>query len=285
MLYALKNERNIITFDKQNYVLTTVDWGAIDGSHATAKGMGQIGERVAYTALDTREIEIVGHIKANSAEEMEVKKAALYQMCDPRHPFFAMPDGATQLECYALNTPRFAVRKLLNNARAAQFTINAAAYDPLFRDAEQRFKKISEWRSNFTWPLVIPAEGFTFADHTESLITTLTNSGDTETGLMVEFAAEAAVENPTLTNLDTGEFIKLNRTLEAGETVIVNTNYGQESVISYIGDTITNVINDFDLDSTFLQAPVGTTTFRYDADENVNSMTVTVRYCQTYLGV
>lgn len=285
MLYALKNDKDTIVFDGKNYVLRYVDWDAAGASHTTSKGVGQIGEQVDYSTIDPREIEITGHIKASSAEDMEVKKSALYKMCDPRFPFLAMPDTSKQLTCKALNTVKFSYRKLLNNDRVAQFTINAIAHDPLFRDAVPRVRKISEWKSNFTWPLVIPAEGFTFEDHTESLITTLTNHGHVEVGMMIEFTAEASVENPTLTNLDTGEYIKLNRTLAAGETVIVNTNYGQESCISYLGGTETDIINDFDVDGTFLQAPVGTSTFYYDADSNVNSMTITIRFVQGYLGV
>ena len=67
--------------------------------------------------------------------------------------------------------------------------------------------------------------------------------------------------------------------------MIVNTNYGQESAISQNGDEIEDVINSVDLDSTFLQARVGSTRFRYTAESNVNSMTVTIYFYQRYLGV
>jgi hypothetical protein len=163
--------------------------------------------------------------------------------------------------------------------------IDAACFDPLFADAVARYRKIAEWASNFIWPLSIPSTGFTFADRTDSLIASLSNGGDVETGLLINFTAGATVENPVLTNIATGEFIKINRTFVAGETVVVNTNYGQESVYSYIGDQIADVINDLDLDSTFLQAPVGLSNLHFTADSNITSMTVTIYYYQKYLGV
>lgn len=284
-MYALKNDGGAILFDRSNYVLTSVDYGSIGATHSTAKGVEQIGERVVNTTLDTRDVEIIGFIKAKTAEEMERKKAALYQMCDPRSPFLILPDKETALECMATDTVKFTPSRLTNNERVAQFVIDAVSYDPLFRDAVARYRKIAEWASNFLWPLTIPEGGFTFADRTDSLIATLDNGGDVETGLLIYFTAGATVENPKLTNLATGEFIKLNRTLVAGETVVVNTNYGQESVTSYDGDRIEDAINDLDLSSSFLQAPRGVSQLHYTAESNVTSMTVTIYYHQRYLGV
>lgn len=284
-MLTLKNDGGTIAFDRSNYVLTSVDYGSIDATHSTAKGAEQVGERVISATLDTRDVEIIGFIKANSAAEMKQKKAALYQMCEPRSPFLVLPDAATALECYTTGTVKFSPSKLQNNERVARFVIDAISYDPLFRDAVFRYRRIAEWASNFIWPLTIPATGFTFADRTDSLIATLQNDGDVETGLMIYFTAAATVENPVLTNVATGEFIKLNRTLVAGETVVVNTNYGAEGVTSYIGDEIADVINDLDLDSSFLQAPIGATALHYTAASNVSSMTVTIRYFQKYLGV
>lgn len=297
-MLKLKNDTATISFDSQNYVLTSVDFGSVAATHSTAKGDGQIGERVMNTTLDTRDVEIIGFIRAKApsglskeerdaalAADMKAKKAALYQMCEPRREFQILPDDNLALKCYTASTVKFSASKLVNNTRVAQFVIDGICYDPLFSDAVARYRKIAEWASNFIWPLQIPATGFTFADRTDSLITSLQNDGDVETGLLIHFTASATVKNPALTNVATGEFIKLKRTLVAGETVVVNTNFGAEGVTSYLGDTVTDVINDLDLDSTFLQAPVGTTAFHYTAESNVSSMTVTIYYFQKYLGV
>lgn len=284
-MLKLKKGNASILFDRRNFVLTSVDFGSVSATHSTAKGDGQVGSRVMNSTLDTRDIEIVGFIRAGSAAEMKIKKAELYQMCEPREEFQILPDDYLSLKCYTDATVKFSASKLENNDHVAKFKIDATSYDPLFADAVARYRKIAEWASNFIWPLVIPSTGFTFADRTDSLITTLQNEGDVETGLLIHFTAAATVEKPTLTNVATGEFIKLNRTLVAGETVVVNTNYGAEGVTSYLGDTITDVINDLDLASDFLQAPIGTTSLHYTADSNVTAMTVTIYYFQKYLGV
>ena len=79
-MLTLKNDGGTIAFDRSNYVLTSVDYGSIDATHSTAKGAEQVGERVISATLDTRDVEIIGFIKANSAAEMKQKKAALYRV-------------------------------------------------------------------------------------------------------------------------------------------------------------------------------------------------------------
>ena len=67
--------------------------------------------------------------------------------------------------------------------------------------------------------------------------------------------------------------------------MVVNTNYGQESVTSYLGEEVKDVINDFDLASSFIQAPPGETRLHFSAGSNIDSMTVTIYYFNRFLGV
>ena len=188
-MYALQKGESIIKLDRTNYVLTSVDYGSVTATHSTAKGVGQVGDKVVNTTLDTRAVEIIGFIRASSKEEMKTKKAALLQMCDPREAFLVLPDKDTALECWATETVKFTPSKLTNNARVAQFVIDAECHDPLFRDAVARFQVITEWASRFEWPLEIPSTGFFFAQRSPSLIATLDNAGDVETGLLIHFTA------------------------------------------------------------------------------------------------
>lgn len=284
-MYALKNDTTTILFDRTNYVLTSVDYGAVSATHTSAKGANQVGAYVVSTTLDTRDVEIIGFIKATSAEDMEVKKAVLYQLCDPRNAFEIMPTEDIALECRATATVKFSASKLTNNERVASFVIDGICYDPLFRDAISQYRKIAQWKENLIWPLELPSEGFTFADRTDSLVATLNNEGDVDTGLLIYFTASATVTNPILTNVTTGEYLQINHEFTAGETVVVNTNYGQESATSYLGDTITDLINAIDLDSTFLQGVAGTSQIHFTAETNTTSMVVTLYYYQKYLGV
>lgn len=124
-MLTLKNDTATIAFDGGAYTLTSADFGAIDATHSTAKGVEQIGERLVNTTLDTRPIEIIGFIRATTAVQMKERKAALYQMCDPRRAFYILPDAETSLSCNATETVKFAPSKLINNGHLARFVIDA----------------------------------------------------------------------------------------------------------------------------------------------------------------
>ena len=47
----------------------------------------------------------------------------------------------------------------------------------------------------------------------------------------------------------------------------------------------TNIYRYMDVDSTFLQLDIGDNTFRYDADDGLSNLEVTVYFAQKYLGV
>lgn len=71
----------------------------------------------------------------------------------------------------------------------------------------------------------------------------------------------------------------------AGEKIIINTNYGEKKVQDIInGDTV-DILHNLDLSSTFLQLNVGDNLFRYDADNNLNNLQVSIYYNPKYLGV
>ena len=58
-----------------------------------------------------------------------------------------------------------------------------------------------------------------------SLIVNVFNNGDVSTGMKIQFKALATVINPSLTNVNTGEYIKINKVLESGEILTVNTGF------------------------------------------------------------
>ena len=102
--------------------------------------------------------------------------------------------------------------------------------------------------------------------------------------MKIEFIANGALKNPSLFNVNTREYIKVNKEMTAGEKIIINTNYGQKKIQStFDGETI-DILNYLDLSSTFLQLSIGDNLFRYDADSNLNNLQVNIYYNPKYLG-
>ena len=93
------------------------------------------------------------------------------------------------------------------------------------------------------------------------------------------------VKNPSLLNVDTQEFIKLNITMEAGDTLSVSTGYGEKEVTLKRGGATSDAFRYLDVDSSYLQLSVGDNLFRYSAEENLENLEVSIYHDDLYLGV
>ncbi len=118
-----------------------------------------------------------------------------------------------------------------------------------------------------------------------SLIVNVYNNGDVKCGLKIEFRAKGSVKNPSLFNVNTREYIKINKTMAAGEIINVNTSYGHKKIESELNGVKTNIMNYLALPFYFLQLDPGDNLFRYDAEENLNNLEVNIFFTPQYLGV
>jgi hypothetical protein len=112
----------------------------------------------------------------------------------------------------------------------------------------------------------------------------IVNDGDAPAPLQIEFHGPAV--NPKITNKTTGEFIKVNQTLQEGEVMKIDTTPGNKSVYFIQPDgTARNVFNWIDLNSSFFQLVVGENEIEYSADSDIQGAIVNIRYNKLYNAV
>ena len=88
-------------------------------------------------------------------------------------------------------------------------------------------------------------------------------------------------------NVDTREEMKIEKTMEAGDKIIVNT-YRQNKNITYIPVTSgieQNINNLMVYGSKFLQVHHGSNTYRYNADTGVDNLEAVIEYVNEYEAV
>ena len=90
------------------------------------------------------------------------------------------------------------------------------------------------------------------------------------------------MQNPVVYNHETGEFFKLNYTMNEGDRIRINTNKGSKSV--YLNDT-GNIMQYRDASSTWLSLELGNNLFSYSADTNAEHLRVTFEFNRLYEGV
>ena len=168
-----------------------------------------------------------------------------------------------------------------------EFFIQLNCLNPFWREPNESSANIAYWVGDFHFPLVIPHDtGIMFGHRQPSLIVNVRNNGDVPTGMRIEFRALGIVVNPSLFNIETRRFIQFNNlTLNAGDILTVNTNFGQKAVTLRREQQTTNAFRYIDIDSTYMQLEPGDNHFRYNAEANLDNLEVYIFYYNRYLGV
>lgn len=118
-----------------------------------------------------------------------------------------------------------------------------------------------------------------------SLIVAINNSGAVDVGMKIVFKANGTLYGPSLINVDTQKYFKVNKTMQAGEEIMIDTIIGEKKIQGTLNGITLNYFKYRDLDSEWLQLKVGDNLFRYDADENVENLEVYIYFNNKYLEV
>ena len=94
-----------------------------------------------------------------------------------------------------------------------------------------------------------------------------------------------AVDNPIITNVDTREALKLNMTMSDGDVLTVSTSYGAKWAQLNRSGLLTDALRYVDVDSIFLQLAPGDNLMRYNADDGLHNLEVSIFHSNLYLGV
>lgn len=251
----------------------------------TTKAPWQDGKTVQEHLLEERVLSIEIAILADSSQEMFSKRQQLNSVFNPKVGgtlFYSNGAGEYKIKCRVDSiTPKD------RHEPIQQFLIQLFCPEPYWKDIEEIKNEMAQWVGDFMFPLEIPEEtGIEMGHRVSTLIANCFNSGDAECPIRVEFKALATVVNPSILNVYTQEFIKVKRTLTAGDKLVIDTSFGNKRVeMIKTNGVIQNVFNYITLDTTFLQLDVGDNLLRYDAEEGIDNLEVGIYYTPKYVGV
>lgn len=291
ILRRVKNQEELILdmVSTPDYILKSVDWGAIKGTHHSYKYVNQVGESIANTSLGTRPIKIEGWIVAADEKHMTSLKRKLNSFVNPQEVVTIFYSD------YKINfvpdeTVKYSISAAENNEIFCKFQIDGTAPNPLFSDDFETKSAFVETVPSFHFPLVLsktlPDKGIVFGKRMASLIVNVNNKGSVSVGMRIVFKANGTVINPSLVNVNTQEDFTINKTLVAGEEIEITTNIGEKSVKGKIGNNgFTNYFMYKNIDSSWLQLDVGDNLFRYNAEDGIENLDVFVYFYNQYLEV
>lgn len=275
--------------DTPFYILNNVDWGVVQGTHHSYKYVNQIGVSITSTSLKERSITVTGWIIADTEEEMDERKQFLNRYFDPRYEIDVMYKNYF-LRFVPDNTVKYGASEKENNDTIVQFQIKGTCADPLFSEINGSKETIAATIATFHFPLIMSTNlyerGIVFGYRQPSLTAKVTNKGAVEVGMKIVFKAIGELTNPRLIDVDTREFVAIEKSMVAGEEIVINTNVGEKSIQGKIGnEDYSNYFMYKDLDSTWLQLRLGDNLFRYDADSGLDNLEVYLYFYNKYLEV
>lgn len=268
----------------ENFVLLSVDWGTVEGTHSTYKYANQIGVSIVSTSLETRAISIIGAIVSENSGVLLDCKKMLSNFVNPQQQIKILYKN--YYICFnPSNSIRYGTEYKENNDVICRFKIDGIAPLPYFRTDNDLQIDAATTIPFFHFPLIIPPGGLVFGVRQPAQLVNVYNAGSLTTGFTIIFKAVGACLNPKITNARTLEYFEIDKLLAAGERVVIDTLTGEKSVIGTILGVSSNYYRYKTLGSTWLQLQPGDNVFRFDAAENPQNIEAYIQFSNQFLEV
>jgi hypothetical protein len=261
----------------------------------TISSMGQDGDTFIGNRINSREIEIVGHIKSRDKAETQSLRRWLNHVLNPQ---------AGGLLAYDLNGYRRVISCRVDSAPLfnrrspiyEQFTVNFLCPHPFWREEHETATDVAAWIGGMEFPIRGPDdqpdglelfedESWEIGYRMPSMIANVANLGDVRAGMRVEFRALGDLANPSLLNVETGEFIQINMAMQPDDVLTVSTGYGEKGAALRRNGIESDAFRYVDVDSTYLQLEPGDNFLRYNAETGFDNLEITIYHSNYFLGV
>ena len=263
--------RIVFSFSKgeETLVLDEPDFGVTEYSNF-------IGERLKRKKVLSRPIAISADYLGN--EDKSDKRQELIRFFSPFSSGILTVNhlGVEREIEYEVESFRFTSQNIYD---VLEFEIELSCMDPMFKDIVQTGEAISTWVKGWAWKFTLP---FKLKERGEPKKNVF-NSGHTEAPIEIYFHGPAV--NPKITNLSTGEFIRIKRELTSDDILYINTAFGQKKVEIIRGGVSTDAFDYIDLQSVFFSLQVGDNMLEYTSENGLDPQSVEVRYKNRYIGV
>lgn len=168
------------------------------------------------------------------------------------------------------------------------FSISLVCPNPRFSALAATILSMATWTPAFKFKLVIPKnKGIKFGTKNTTSMGTTENTTEIDYGMTIKFKANDTVKNPYLFNVTTRDIIQIEKTMSAGDQIIITTHIDNKNVIykNAITGEEENINYLIMYGSKYLQVPSGTNTFRSGADSGEDNLETTIEFLPEYEAV
>lgn len=283
MIKLLNEKKNLsLVLDYTGYFLiSSVDWGTVNSQAVATKYFKQIGETFRYSVAGTRPVIINGYILGNEKSMLNKRKHLLNQIANVFDEVTIEVNGY-EIKGVVNSSPYFGVTESENNEYFCLFRLEFTCNNPLFRKINDQVVELSQWVNNLEFDVYFE-EPFEIEYKTPFTYMNVYNNGDIDSFIYLTIIAEADIVNPYIENIETGEFIKFNLTMHAGDILTFNTE-DKTFILTQDGISKSVYINRDKSSNLGMKLNVGDNLLRVSADTNGDNMNATINKNELFWG-
>lgn len=284
-----KGERVEFRHDTPPYIFESVTGtDGVNAEIATSSSPGQNGKSTHQVTLSDREVTVKFNVKGKDRADMYKKRRELIAVTSSSFFSNGEPSGVLEykndlgtwdIPCIVKSGAKFDKRiKDYNHG-----TISFYCPDPYWRKRVPEYNQIAFFDSGVEFPLVIDMyKKLEFARR--SFERSVFNTGDSPTP--VEITIKGPAIEPEIIKVSTGEYIRVSRALNKGDTLVINTDMNNFTVIitRENGDKET-AYGYLDLSSTPFSLAPGANELRFESGDDTAESTAFALFFPRFGGV
>nr|DAM75213.1 MAG TPA: tail protein [Caudoviricetes sp.] len=237
-----------------------------------AQGIDQTGTTVQSVNVQSRPVTISGILVGEFQAENKDKLLSVVR-----------PDLYARLyaDDYFLDVRPTATPTIEASSKFAAFQFSATAPYPYWQKEDSELAVLSgvEYGFKFPWN---QSRAYRFGTAIRKQFLNVRNSGQVPVPFTLTFMALAEVKNPQIADASTGKFIRINKTLSAGERVVVEITHDRTYVTSSVDGECRGAL---ELTSSLYRLAVGDNVLKPTAESGLDDLQVSIDFAPEIVGV
>ena len=240
--------------------------------HSEAQGINQVGSTFQSSNVKSRPVTINGRIVGSDQQNKKTNLLSVIR-----------PDLSARLyaDDYYLEVRPTATPVIEGREKNASFQFSMLAAYPYWQKDSSVIATLSGVQKRFKFPWNI-SRSYRFGEVVTAQFITVNNEGQVPVPYTATFTAVDTVVSPKLIDAYTNEYLLLNKTLVAGEKVVVEITHDRTYVNSSVDGECRGAL---DLGSSFFRLKVGDNVIKPDALSGKSNLNVTIDFASEIVGI
>ena len=241
-------------------------------SLSRSTGIDQVGATIQSANVQPRPVTVSGILVGDFQKDNKEKLVSIVR-----------PDLAAKLyaDDYYLNVRPTSTPSIDPSEKFAKFQFSVLAAYPYWQKDDSAKVVLAGLQYMFKFPWNISKE-YQFAKLMETQFINVPNRGQLPVPMTVTFYARGNCLNPKITNVNTGKFMVIRKSLVAGERVVVEITHDRTYVTSSVDGDVRGALS---LKSTLNRLDVGDNVLKPEAEEGGNQLEVSINFATEIVGI